>query len=647
MTTTVADPQSVEAPESAPAEPSHRHDRGPLLTPRRSNIILVIAAAILLPTMTYRAMPLLPLGVAQALAIATAVAVGALSLNLLIGYAGQISLGHGALLAVGAFAGGLVTSGAGLPMWIGLPVAALVSGLVALVIGFPALRLRGLYLAIVTVTFAYAMYNSVLLWNVFTGGSAGVTMTRRIWGGVTIPSDADMLAAGLVVLVLAWLLDANVTRSKLGRAFRAIRESEAVAGSFGVDVARFKLLAFVLSGALAGVAGALFGFCVYSVNSETFSPSAGLEYSLLLVIIVVVGGLGSRAGAVGAAFVFATFQYLMGTIFGTSSFIYGLAPILGSAMLMFTVARHPGGFAGAFAERREKRRRAALRAADEEPPMPALPVMPRPEGTVAAPSFSHDADLPVLEVENVTMRFGGLLAVDGASLRVPRGQIVGLIGPNGAGKTTLFNCISGLLRPDTGTVRMGADDISALPAHSRAQKGLARTFQQIGLAKDQTILENMLLAQHVLAGYGSAAALLYTGRTARSEESMRERARTAIAALGFGGRENVPIRLLSGGQQRIVEVACALLTDPQLLMLDEPSAGMSPAAVESLAERLRDLRDGQGRTVLLIEHNVPMVLDVCDYVYVLNFGRILAQGTPDEILAHPDVITAYLGEAVA
>ena len=619
--------------------------RGPLLTPRRSNVILVLLGAILLPAMTYRAMPLLPLGVPQALGLAAAVAVGALSLNLLIGYAGQISLGHGALLAVGAFAAGLVTSGAGLPMWIGLPVAAVVTGLVALIIGFPALRLRGLYLAIVTITFAYAMYNSVLLWSVFTGGSAGVTMTRRLFGSVTIPSDADMLSAALVVLVLVWLLDSNVTRTKLGRAFRAIRESEAVAGSFGVDVARYKLLAFVLSGAVAGVSGALFGFSVFSVNSETFNPAAGLDFSLSLIIIVVVGGLGSRAGAVVAAFVFQSFQYLMGAIFGSGSFIYGIAPILGSLMLMYTVARHPGGFAGAFAELRERRRRARVLDADEEPPMPALPSMPRPAGLPAA--LTHDADVPVLEVERVTMRFGGLLAVDAASLRVPRGQIVGLIGPNGAGKTTLFNCISGLLRPDGGSVSMGGRDISQLPAHSRAALGLARTFQQIGLAKDQTILQNMLLAQHVLARYDSVRALVYTGRVARSEDEMRARALTAIDALGFGGRENVPVRLLSGGQQRIVEVACALLTDPELLMLDEPSAGMSPAASESLADRLRDLRDAQGRTVLLIEHNVPMVLDVCDYVYVLNFGRVLAEGTPNEILAHPDVITAYLGEVAA
>jgi ABC-type branched-subunit amino acid transport system ATPase component/ABC-type branched-subunit amino acid transport system permease subunit len=620
--------------------------RGPLLTPRRSNILLVLLGAILLPTLTYRAMPLLPSRYPLAMAVATSIAVGALSLNLLVGYAGQISLGHGALLGVGSYAAGLASSGAGLPMWVALPIAAVVSGLIALVIGFPALRLRGLYLAIVTVAFAYMMYQFVLQWSGFTGGSSGVSLVRRLWGGNIITAQSDMLAAGLVVLVLAWLLDSNVTRSKLGRAFRAIRENEAVAGSFGVDVAQYKLLAFVLSGALAGVAGALYGFTLYLVNSETFNPPVGLDYSLLLLIVVVVGGLGSRAGAVISAFVFEMFQFLVGDRFGNDSFIYGIVPMLGSLMLMFTVARHPDGFAGMIRERRTHRRRRAAAADDSEHTMPSLPSMPRPAGATTH-ALGLERALPVLEVSNVSMRFGGLVAVDGASLRVDRGEIVGLIGPNGAGKTTLFNCISGLLRPDTGTVRMGGRDISALSAHQRAQLGLARTFQQIGLAKDQSILENMLLAQHVLAGYGSSSALAYTGGVARSEEQMHERAMTAIAALGFAGREDVPVRLLSGGQQRIVEVACALLTDPELLMLDEPSAGMAPVMAESLADRLRDLRDSMGRTVLLIEHNVPLVLDVCDRVYVLTAGRVLAGGTPDEILAHPEVINAYLGEAVA
>ena len=640
MTATTVTSAPTSAAATAPAR------RGALLTPHRSNVLLLLLGAILLPTLTAQVMPdWFGQDWALALAGATGVAIAAIALNMLTGYAGQISLGHGALLATGAFAAGLATSGAGLPMWVGLPIAAVVSGLVALLIGFPALRLRGLYLAVVTITFGYAMYNSVLRFDVFTGGSAGVQVTRRLFGSVTITDQAQMLAAALVVLLLAWLLDSNVTRTRLGRAFRTIRESEPVAESFGVDVARYKLTAFVLSGALAGVAGAVIGFTVYLVNSETFFPSVGVDYSLILVIVVVVGGLGSRAGAVIASFLLALFPFVIGKYLGNTSPLYGLAPIIGAALLMYTVARHPGGFAGALRERRERRGRAALRTDDGEAPMPQLPEMPRP-AELAAPAPLETAG-PVLEVEGITVRFGGLVAVDGASLQVRRGQIVGLIGPNGAGKTTLFNAISGLLRPAAGSVRLLGRDVSALPAHERARLGLSRTFQQIGLSKDQSMLDNMLLAQHVLSGYRDAAALVYSHGVALSEAQMRDRATQAITALGFAGREHTPVRLLSGGQQRIVEVACALLTDPQLLMLDEPSAGMSPAAAESLADRLRDLRDAQRRTVLLIEHNVPLVLDVCDYVYVLNFGEMLASGTPADILAHPEVISAYLGEAAA
>jgi len=324
--------------------------------------------------------------------------------------------------------------------------------------------------------------------------------------------------------------------------------------------------------------------------------------------------------------------------------IAGLDLPLGPALLMYTVARHPGGFAEMIKESREKRRKRSAPPVDDSDDIvliPALPSIPRSQARADA------GDANVLEVDGVTVRFGGLTAVDGASLRVPRGKIVGLIGPNGAGKTTLFNAISGVITPATGTVRLLGQDVSALPAHRRARLGLSRTFQQIGLSKDQTVLENLLLAQHLHTGYGEGPALLYTSRVMHSEEQMNARAREAVQAIGFGGREDVPAKVLSGGQQRILEMACALLTDPELMMLDEPSAGMAPGAVENLATRLRDLRDGLGRTVLLIEHNVPLVVDVCDYIYVLSFGQVLAQGTPDEILADRNVIGAYLGEEVA
>ena len=627
---------AASAPATEEAASRHR----PLLTPRRSNILLLVAAALLLPTWTQREMTqLFTSADCLILAEAASIAVAAIALNLLTGYAGQISLGHAALLGSGAFASGLATSHAGLPMWLGLPAAAVASGLIALIIGFPALRIRGLYLAMVTIAFGYVMTSAILRLDWLTGGSAGIELPRRVWGDTMLLDNAYMVSVALLVLIGVWLLDANVTRTRLGRALRAIRENEAVAQSFGVDVARYKLLAFVLSGAMAGLAGALYGHVVGFVNSET-TPFLFLM-SLTLVIMVVVGGLGSRAGAVIAAFAFQLFPEVMGGLH--ISRLQGTEGMIGAALLMYTVARHPGGFAQVIREARE-RRVARARAAAGAQDVPTLPQLPR---VVATTTEVVTTAGPVLEVSGITVRFGGVVAVSGASLRVPRGRIVGLIGPNGAGKTTLFNSISGLIRPSSGTVRLLGEDISELPAHRRARRGLGRTFQQIGLAKDQTVLENLLLAQHLHAGYDDGRALLYTPRVARTEQAMEERARATAAELGFAGREDTPVRLLSHGQQRIVEVGCVLITDPQLLMLDEPSAGFSPAAVESLAERLRDLRDTAGRTVLLIEHNVPLVMDVCDHVYVMSSGQVIADGAPEAILSNDEVVGAYLGEAVA
>jgi branched-chain amino acid transport system ATP-binding protein len=256
------------------------------------------------------------------------------------------------------------------------------------------------------------------------------------------------------------------------------------------------------------------------------------------------------------------------------------------------------------------------------------------------------AGVNLLEVEDMSVSFGGLRAVDAASLEVPRGQIVGLIGPNGAGKSTLFNAISGLVRPDAGIIRFLGQEIQDLAPHARAERGIARTFQNIGLAKTLSVRENLILAQHSVTGYNPLQALLFTRGAARVEGELGARADQALAALDFERFRDEPLRNLSHGQQRIVEIGCALLTAPELIMLDEPSAGMSPGAAENLALRLRDLRDELGRTVLLIEHNVPLVLDVCDYIYVLNYGAVLAHGSTEMIARQPEVIGAYFGEEV-
>jgi branched-chain amino acid transport system ATP-binding protein len=254
---------------------------------------------------------------------------------------------------------------------------------------------------------------------------------------------------------------------------------------------------------------------------------------------------------------------------------------------------------------------------------------------------------PVLDVSGISVRFGGLQAVDNASIRVDRGTIVGLMGPNGAGKTTLFNAITGTLRPDAGRVELLGQDVSELPAHARAALGVGRTFQLIGLVKGQSVYENLLIAQHLATPYGLASGLTRIGASRWFEREIRERADATLEGMGFQRYARTPVGRLSHGQQRIVEIGCALVTSPELVMLDEPSAGMSPAAAEDLAATLRDIRDVLGRTVLLIEHNVPLVLDVADELYVMDAGRVIADGEPVEVVQRPDVVTAYLGAAPA
>ncbi|MDQ1372908.1 MAG: branched-chain amino acid transport system ATP-binding protein livM, partial [Actinomycetota bacterium] len=557
----------------------------------------------------------------------------ALSLNILVGYAGQISLGHGALVAVGAYSTGVIAGRWYLPGGVGFVVAVAVGGAFAFLVGLPALRLKGLYLAVTTIAFQALTENFLLKIPWLSRGSAGLSVPRPYAWGANWNRNIDFLGLALLVTLGIWLLDTNVTRTKLGRAFFAIREDEQVAQSRGVDVTRYKLLAFTLSGALAGAAGSMYAHRFGFINSDSFTLE---KTSLLLLVMVVVGGLGSRTGVAVAAAVFAVMPLLLKSLVGWDY-------ILGALLLVYAMAHNPGGVAAAIREAREKRE-AKQKTEDHEAGMHDLPSLPRPDNlasTVAVPGTT------LLEVVDLTVRFGGLTAVDDASITVPAGQIVGLIGPNGAGKSTLFNAAGGFVTPNAGRVRFNGRDITELAPHQRAALGIGRTFQHTGLARNLSVLENLLLAQHSAATYGWGEALLYVGKAGPCEEELHRRSIEVIEALGFAEKTDVPVRNLSGGQQRIVELACALVTAPQLLMLDEPSAGMAPAAVENLAQRLRELRDDLGRTVLLIEHHIPLVLDVCDHVYVLDAGRIIASGAPAEIAALPEVMTAYLGEEVA
>jgi branched-chain amino acid transport system permease protein len=606
---------------------------GHLRVPR---LLVALLLAAVLPGLL-AGTPLLPEPRALLLSNAAGLAIAGLSLNILLGYAGQISLGQFFFVAVGAFTLGLVTgvNDLRLPWIVGLAAAAVVGGAIAFLVGLPALRLRGLYLAVVTISVGFVGAESLFRIESIGGGSAGKLVPPPYLGSHALSSLSGFLALALVLLVLAWQVDVNITRSRLGRAFRVVKADEDVAASFGVDVARYKLLAFTISGAMAGVAG-----CVYGTNATVTGSLSSYDRSVQLLVVVVLGGLGSRAGVITAAFVTMLYPEWLISWFGDG--IRGVDLIINGAVLMLTVAFQPRGYAGAIHDAREHR---AMRKGGQPPLPPTRPNLPdlgRPKGLPLPRPLRPGT--PVLEARDIQVRFGGLQAVGGASLRVDRGTIVGLMGPNGAGKTTLFNALSGVLTPDHGTVHFLGEDVSDLPAHARAARGMGRTFQLIGLAKDQSVYENLLMAQHLAAPYGVLSALTTLGSRGW-ERDLRHRADETLSGLGFGRFRDTPVGRLSHGQQRIVEIGCALVTSPELLMLDEPSAGMSPAAAEDLAATLVDIRDQLGRTVLLIEHNVPLVLDTADELYVMDTGLVIADGEPIEVVSRPEVVTAYLGQA--
>ena len=612
--------------------------------PRRQQVRLpvlplALLAAVFLPTLAGHTV-LLNEPHALILATACVMAIAGLSLNILLGYAGQISLGQFAFVGVGAFTAGLVTGvhDLRLPWLAGLVASAVVGGVIALLVGLPALRLRGLYLAIVTISVSYAASESLFRVDRIGGGSAGKVVPPPYMGAHALSSSVDALTIGLVLLVLLLQLDVNLVASRVGRAFRVLKADEAVAASFGVDVARYKLIAFTLSGAVAGIAGCLDGTAFGTVTGQTFDYS----HSLVLLVIVVLGGLGSRTGIVVAAFLSGIYPSLLVWLFGTG--IRGWDQVINATVLLLTVAFQPRGFAGAVKDANEHRKQRKGGEPPLPPTRPHLPDLGRPAG-MPAPRRARPGTA-VLEAAGISVRFGGLQAVDQAGLRVDRGTIVALMGPNGAGKTTMFNAVSGALTPDAGTVSFLGEDVSALPPHARAARGMGRTFQLIGLAKDQSVYENLLIAQHLAAPYGVAAALTTIG-SRRWEKELRVRADKTLEGLGFERYRDTPVGRLSHGQQRIVEIGCALVTSPELLMLDEPSAGMSPAASEDLAATLVDIRDKLGRTILLIEHNVPLVLGTADELYVMDAGRVIANGEPVEVVQRPDVVRAYLGEVVS
>jgi branched-chain amino acid transport system permease protein len=575
-----------------------------------------------------------------------------LSLVVLTGWVGQVSLAQAALMGIGAFSAAQVTNHLGLEFPFHVIVAALASGLVATGIGMAALRIKGLTLAIATLAFQWMLEASFLEWHPFSGGFNGIGIKPLKMGPYDFSNDRLFFPLAWAMAALVLLLVANLRDSKTGRAWFAIRGSEVAARSLGIDVTRYKLIGFACAGAIVGVAGAL--------NLNYIGTATPLDYnftkSITYLAVAVLGGIGAIGGALIGGIVFVLSDQL---VFGSIEWLRGKIDIAAAALLMFTLIRNPGGLVTMREDIKERvaaaRRKAEHKRARSATPAPVAGGAPRAgEATMERPKSERASARrdptgrsetePVLQVESVTVRFGGLTAVDSVSLEVREGEICALIGPNGAGKTTLFNVINGFQRPNGGHVRFKGEEITDVAVHDRADRGMARTFQIMRLLRRMTVMENLMVATHRGNRSGLLSNLLMLNSSKRADDAGAERALEALRFLEIEHVADRPIESLPFGVLRLVELARALVTVPDVLLLDEPASGLDVQETETFGHHLQRIRDELGKTILLIEHDMSLVMDVSDHIYVVEFGRNLADGSPDAIQEDDRVIAAYLGE---
>ncbi len=607
----------------------------------------------------------------------------ALGLNIVVGFAGLLDLGYAAFFAIGAYFYGVFTAfqvmphwssfwqpfamlhlveklnqGSGdvvhftLSFWLALPLAALVAAGCGVLFGAPTLRLRGDYLAIVTLGFGEIVPIVARNTPSVTNGAAGLNGVQApsLFGYNFNVQAIPYYYVGLALVALLMFVSIRLRDSRIGRAWMAIREDETAASAMGVDRTRLKLLAFAIGAAFAGASGVF-----YIAKLQTATPDMfGFPVSVMILVMVVLGGMGSVWGVVVGAVLLTLLQswflpdltdwtHALGEQIGSQwlqqiDFARSTELIFGVLLVLMMLFRRDGlipAARGSAALSFEQQIVAGVQRggfASTE----AAEVL-----GFAAPGVGN-----LLEVRGVTVRFGGLTALNKVDLVVPAGGVVAVIGPNGSGKSTLFNVITGLVAAESGSIRFNGAEILGLPPHTILARGLARTFQNIRLFANLPVLDNILIGQHARLRTGPIGAVLRGPGTRGEERAALLRAR-GIAGL-FGNRLTPRLQQtvshLSYANRRRVEIARALASRPRLLLLDEPTAGMNPAETLELAEQIRSLHK-LGLTVLLIEHKLDVVTQLADTVVVLDHGDKLAEGRPDEVRRNEEVLRAYLGRA--
>jgi branched-chain amino acid transport system permease protein len=566
-------------------------------------------------------------------------AILAMSLNLLLGYAGQISVAHAAFAAIGGYTAGYLSAEQGTELWLGILIGVAGAFVIGMLISLPALLLASDYVILLTLSVQTIIL--VLITSIADlGGLYGITGLPifSFFGEELLRPNDWLLPLILINLALFGLLS-WIGESPFGRILRGIREDQLATQSLGKEVWLKKVVVFGLTSAIAALGGVLLAF----YNGIVAPGLYGFEQSILIVAMVVIGGRGNLLGSVlGAALVIGAGPFFEKVVSMTPEDAALVRLILFGALLVVVVLLRPRGLLpeGATIGRLLRKVRRAVRTVN------GAEVSSEKLATEIAGASGLKAiedPEPVVSVRNLRKAFGGIVAVNGLSFELLEGRVTGLIGPNGAGKTTVFNLLTGALPPDEGSVYLRSEDITGWPIDRVARNGMVRSFQDVRIFPGLSVLDNVLMAVPDQRGETLADLLLRPWSVFRDRRRVERLARQQLAFVGLAPKADFKAGDLPFGEQKLLALARILATDPEVLLLDEPASGIDAEWVERMIEIIRLLRD-HGLTICVVEHNLHVVERAADHIYFMDGGRISAGGTMDELIAEEELVEAYFGQ---